>query len=92
MRQLVAGLLFALVLPAFADGAAQSITLDVQNMTCASCPITVRQVLKRQPGVEDAKVDLRSHSAEVKFDPARARPEQLAKALSEAGFPTSLRR
>jgi mercuric ion binding protein len=92
MKKRLASLLFAIALPAVAGGAAQTATLDVRNMTCASCPITVRQVLRRQPGVTGAKVDLRSHSAEVKFDPAKAQPEQLAKAVSEAGFPTSVRR
>jgi hypothetical protein len=28
-------------------------TLDVKGMDCAACPITVKTVLKRQPGVSD---------------------------------------
>lgn len=92
MKKLACIVLLAAAPPAFAAGATQSVTLDVQNMTCASCPITVRQILKKLPGVEDAKVDLRSHSAEVKFDPARTQPEQFAKAVTEAGFRTTVRR
>lgn len=91
MRTLIAGLAFVATLPTVAAAPAETVTLDVQNMTCASCPITVRLVLKKQPGVKDAKVDLRSHSAEVRFDPTKAQPEQFAKAVSEAGFPASVR-
>jgi len=93
MKQLAAILVFAAALPAIAGpgNASETVTLDVQNMTCSSCPLTVRQVLKKLPGVEDAKVDLRTHSAEVKFNPAKARPEQFAKAVTEAGFPSTVR-
>ena len=38
-------------------GTLQTVTLDVQNMTCAVCPITVKKALFRVPGVTDAKVD-----------------------------------
>ena len=40
-----------------AAGPLQTVTLDVQNMTCAVCPITVKKALERVPGVTDAKVD-----------------------------------
>jgi len=92
MKRLAATFAFVATLPAIAGNVSQTATLDVQNMTCASCPLTVRQILKKQPGVEDAKVDLRGHSAEVKFDPAKVRPEQFAKAVSDAGFPSTVRR
>ena len=38
-------------------GTLQTVTLDVQNMTCSVCPITVKTALERDPGVTDAKVD-----------------------------------
>jgi len=31
-------------------GPLQTVTLDVQNMTCAVCPITVKKALERVPG------------------------------------------
>lgn len=68
-------------------GAAQKATLGVKGMTCATCPVTVKVVLKKQPGVEDVKMDGEKHTAEVKFDPARVSRDQLAKAVTEAGFP-----
>ena len=41
------------IAPAFA-GAPQTVVLDVQNMTCALCPITVKKSLQQVPGVAEA--------------------------------------
>lgn len=68
----------------------QTASLDVQGMTCAACPITVRQVLKKQPGVTEVKVDYKSHIAMITFDPTLVKIEQFAKAAGEAGFPATV--
>src|SRR5262249_52155331 len=52
-------------------GAPQTVVLDVQNMTCALCPVTVKKSLQQVPGVADAKIDLEKKTATVKFDPDR---------------------
>ena len=67
-------------------------TLDIQGMDCASCPLTVKALLKRVPGVSEVSVDYKTHSAEVKFDPGKTGAEQLAKAVSDIGFPTTLKK
>ena len=41
------------ITPAFA-GAPRTVVLDVQNMTCALCPITVKKSLQQVPGVAAA--------------------------------------
>ena len=82
--------LAALALPAWADS--RDVLLDVKGMTCATCPVTVKVVLKKQPGVEDVRMDAVRNTADVKFDPSKVSPEQLAKAVTEAGFPTSPRK
>src|ERR1041385_3073559 len=48
--------------PAFA-GAPQAVVLDVQNMTCALCPITVKKSLQQVPGVAGATIDLDKKTA-----------------------------
>lgn len=70
----------------------QSVTLDVKGMDCATCPITIKAVLKKQPGVSDVKVDFKKATAEVSFDPAKVTPQKLAGAVTEAGFPSTPRR
>jgi periplasmic mercuric ion binding protein len=76
---------------AFAGGE-RTATLDVANMDCAVCPITVRKALQKVDGVQSAKVDLKTHSAVVTFDPAKASPQALTRATADAGYPSTVRR
>ena len=73
-------------------GPNESVTLDVKGMDCATCPITVKTVLKKQPGVTDVKVDFKKATAEITFDPDKVSREKLAQAVTEAGFPSTARR
>jgi mercuric ion binding protein len=82
----------ALFATAAVAGGIQSATLVVKGMTCASCPLTVKQVLKKVPGVTEVSVDLKSASALVKFDSDKTLPDQLAKAVSDFGFPATLKK
>jgi len=72
-------------------GTVQTVTLDVKNMTCAICPITVKKALERVPGVTDVKVDFDKKAARVSFDPEKTTPAVLTKATAEAGYPSSFR-
>ena len=69
----------------------RNVTLQVSNITCATCPIAVRMSLEKVPGVEAAKVDFKSKLAVVKFDSAKTTPEALMKATANAGFPSTLK-
>ncbi len=77
------------ITPAFA-GAPQTVVLDVQNMTCALCPITVKKSLQQVAGVADAKIDLDAKTATVKFDPDRTSAAVLVKATTDAGYPSTV--
>ena len=68
------------------------VTLPVSGMTCASCTVHVAKALKATPGVTDATVNLLLETAQVRFDPALARPEDLVAAVREAGYATDLAR
>ena len=41
--------------PAQKQNSSLSVTLDIQNMTCAMCPITVRKALQSVEGVQRAR-------------------------------------
>jgi mercuric ion binding protein len=71
-------------------GNVQTVILDVQNMTCAVCPITVKKALERVPGVTDAKVDFDKKTASISFDPDKASVAVLTKATADAGYPSSV--
>jgi mercuric ion binding protein len=91
MKTLLATLTLAAALSAVAAEPPRTAILEVQNMTCATCPLTVQQVLKRQPGVVDAKAEMKTATARVSFDPAKNTPERLARAVTEAGYPAKAR-
>lgn len=90
--KLVLTLMACLLVSAGAAAAdSRIVTLDVTKMDCAACPITVRKALEKVPGVETAKVDFKSKRAVVAFDPAKTSPEALARATTDAGFPSSVK-
>ncbi len=89
MRKLLASLLIVLPVAALAV-TPQTAVLDVQNMTCSMCSITIRKALEKVPGVIDAKVDYDHKTATVKYDPNKASPPALVKATTNAGFPSTL--
>ena len=92
MNKSLALLLTAMLATTSAFAAAtKTATLDVTNMQCAACPITVRKALEKVPGVDSAKVDLKTKRAVVSFDPAKATPEALTKATADAGFPSTVK-
>jgi mercuric ion binding protein len=89
VRKLLAVLLISLPVPAFA-GTPQTAVLDVQNMTCSMCSITIHKALEKVPGVMETKVDYEHKTATVKFDSDKTNPSALMKATTNAGFPSSL--
>ena len=80
----------ALSTPAAFAAGARTATLDVDHMDCSACPITVREALKKVPGVTSTKVDLKTKRAVVVFDSAKATPDSLTKATADAGFPSKI--
>lgn len=73
------------------DAASAEVILDVKGMTCSTCPITLRAVLRKLGGVEDVVVDAKRHTAAVRFDEAKVSRERIEKAATEAGFPAVAR-
>lgn len=89
MRRILASLVICLPASAFAAGP-QTAVLNVQNMTCSMCSITIHKALDKVPGVIEAKVDYDHKTATVKFDADKTNPSALVKATTNAGFPSTL--
>ena len=89
MRKLLIAVLVALPLPALA-ATPKTVTLDVKNMTCELCPITVKKSLEKVPGVSAVKVDFGKKTATVTFDTDKAQSEALSKATTNAGYPSAV--
>ena len=65
-------------------------TFGVMGMTCASCVGTVEGAIKELPGVKDVSVNLTTERARVVYDPSKVTPEQIAKAVEDAGYHVAL--
>src|SRR5579863_9261798 len=61
------------------------VSLSVEGMTCATCAGRVEKALAALPGVQ-ATVNLADERADIRYDPACANPEALAKAIERAGY------
>jgi periplasmic mercuric ion binding protein len=90
MRSLAVALFLLLSAPASA--AERTVILAVENMTCATCPLTVKTAPKRIDGVKDVKVDFDKKTATVVFDDAKTTREAIAEASRVAGFPARAER
>ena len=69
----------------------QTAVLDVQNMTCGLCPVTVKKSLEKVAGVSQAQVDFAKKTATVTFDPDVATVAALTQATTNAGYPSTAR-
>ncbi|EIC31496.1 MULTISPECIES: mercury resistance system periplasmic binding protein MerP [Methylomicrobium] len=70
--------------------APRTVTLDVKNMTCAVCPLTVKKALERVAGVQQVSVSYADKTATVQFDDAATSAGQLTEATKNAGYPSSI--
>lgn len=64
------------------------VSLEVDNMTCMSCPYQVQSALKRVDGVIDAEASLDSGQAVVTYDDAVTNIASLTEATANAGYPS----
>ncbi|MHB1539803.1 MAG: mercury resistance system periplasmic binding protein MerP [Steroidobacteraceae bacterium] len=85
-KLLIAGAFVAGIAPAWA--AVRTVTLAVPGMTCAGCPLTVREALSRIKGVRQIRVDYAKRALTVTFDDTKATVADLTRATANAGYPS----
>jgi len=91
MKKILLAAVFLLSsISAFAE--TQTVTLDVPTMNCATCPITVKKSLKNIDGVNKAEVSYDTKLAVVSFDDTKTNVDELIKATTNAGYPSTLKR
>jgi periplasmic mercuric ion binding protein len=71
--RLAAAFGFGLIASSSAFAAEKTVTLAVQQMTCAACPRTVKASLQAVPGVTSVVVSAEDKTAVVTFDDSRRR-------------------
>lgn len=63
----------------------ETVTLDVEGMTCASCALRIERVLGKQDGVADAVVNFAGQEARVTVSPGVA-VDDLSAAVAKLGY------
>jgi len=61
----------------------------IEKMTCATCPISVKKVMKRVDGVQSVEIDFETKIATVNYDPAITTPAEIAAASTNVGYPAT---
>ena len=84
-------LVLAAGLSSMAMATVQTVTLDVPGMTCSSCPITVKKALKKVDGVQQVTASFEKREAIVTFDDTKTSAEKLSLAVTNAGYPATLK-
>ncbi|MFO0514389.1 MAG: cation transporter, partial [Rhodobacterales bacterium] len=70
-------------------GPARILRIGVEGMTCASCTARVERVLKAQPGVISASVNLAARRAQIVVTGRSVTAQALAAAVTAAGYDSS---
>ncbi|WP_312317655.1 heavy-metal-associated domain-containing protein [Atlantibacter hermannii] len=74
-----------LFLPVWAQAANQKVVLDIENMTCSLCVISVNQALRETDGVIKAKSSLKTRQTEV-IVPEDFPTDTLLRAVAKTGY------
>ncbi len=73
-----------------AISAEQTVSLNIERMSCALCPVTVRKAIERVDGVEHVDVDYDTKTATVTFDDSKTTKIDVAQASTDVGYPASV--
>ncbi len=63
--------------------------LNLPDMDCDHCVMTVTKAAKGLLGVAEVKVNLEGKEAEIRYDAAKVSEQQIRAALDEAGYPAA---
>ena len=68
------------------DGPLQTLSLDVEGMTCASCVNRIERHLIKVDGVAEASVNLATERAKISYDASKVGVDELVGAVERAGY------
>ena len=61
-------------------------TLNIHGMNCAACVSSLERAMNKQPGIEEATVNLATEKMKVAFNPESVSLEDIVSAVSKVGF------
>ena len=68
----------------------ETLTLNIEGMTCGGCVKSVTRILEGVEGVAKAEVSLEGKSPLIDFDPAKTSAAALIEAVEDGGFDAAL--
>lgn len=71
---------------AFSPTWADKACFEVQGMTCATCPVTVKAAVKKLKGINDVKTSLEEKNAVVDFDVQKTNSSEIKRAIENSGY------
>jgi mercuric ion binding protein len=89
MRKIVLSLAFMAGLGLARAATPEQVVLQVENMTCPACSITIEKALDKVQGVTAKHIDTQAATVTVAFDADRTNAAVIARAITEAGFPAT---
>ncbi len=87
LSAILLGAYFSVALPAVS--AEQTVSMNVERMSCALCPLTVRKAMERVDGVQEVAVDYDTKTATVTFDDTKTSAADIAQASTDIGYPAT---
>ncbi len=70
----------------YVSASEKTVNIDIEGMTCPLCTMTIKKNLKKQPGVQKAKVRLNTHTATVTYETEQIETSRLLKAIEAVGY------
>jgi mercuric ion binding protein len=67
-------------------GAAKTIKLDIEGMTCGACSASIKTALKQIDGVGKIDITFEQKGGTVQYDPAKVNEQTIVDAINETGF------
>lgn len=61
-------------------------TFNVEGMTCAACSSAVERIVKKQPGVLEASVNLTTKKLTISIDESKFDSELIKEKIEKAGY------
>ena len=89
MRKILLGLVFTAGISLAWAANPKQVVLQVENMTCPACSVTIEKALDKVTGVMAKHVDAQAATVRVTFDAERTNAMIIAKAITDAGFPAT---
>ncbi|MCB0347669.1 MAG: heavy-metal-associated domain-containing protein [Bdellovibrionales bacterium] len=86
MRKIIFAALVLSNFGVFSSAWAEKACFEVQEMTCATCSLTIKAAVKKLKGISEVKVSFEEKNAMVDFDSQKINVTEIKKAIDGVGY------